>query len=144
VLFGWNISGRRHALSSTIVCEPAYNRLARGAAMFLELFQVVSFVFSLLSLYWVTISAFFVPGSRWQDRLTVALLRLALAACVCFFSGLLFSWPKRRQRFHPSLLSTLPVQLFFWALAGIAVLFVSSWYIASYPCTINATNDCSF
>jgi hypothetical protein len=106
--------------------------------MLLEISQVLSFLLSILSLYWVTISAFFVPGSRWQDRLTLALLRLAL------FSGLLFSWPARPRRRHQALVSTLPVQLFFWALAGIAVLFVSSWYIASYPCSINATYDCSF
>jgi len=112
--------------------------------MLLEISQVLSFLLSILSLYWVTISAFFVPGSRWQDRLTLALLRLALSACVCFFSGLLFSWPARPRRRHQALVSTLPVQLFFWALAGIAVLFVSSWYIASYPCSINTTYDCSF
>jgi hypothetical protein len=112
--------------------------------MLLELSQLVSFLLSILSLYWVTISAFFVPGSRWQERLTVALLRLALSACICFFSGLLFSWPSRARRQRPTLVSTLPVQLFFWALAGIAVLFFSSWYIASSSCSINAIYDCSF
>lgn len=112
--------------------------------MLLEISQVLSFLLSILSLYWVTIGAFFVPGSRWQDRLTLALLRLALSACICFLSGLLFSWPSRHRRRHQALVSTLPVQLFLWALAAIAVLFFSSWYIASYPCRINATHDCSF
>ena len=112
--------------------------------MLLEIFQFLSFLLSLLSLYWVTISAFFIPGSLWQDRLTLALLRLAVSGCVCFFSGLLFCWPSRLRRGHPTLVSTLPVQLFFWALAGIAVLFVSSWYIASSSCSINAIYDCSF
>jgi len=112
--------------------------------MLLEISQVLSFLLSILSLYWVTISAFFVPGSRWQDRLTLALLRLALSACICFFSGILFSWPSgpRRQRPLP-LTSTLPVQLFFWALAGITILFLSSWYLASYPCSIDISHDCS-
>ncbi len=117
--------------------------------MFLELSRAVSFLLSILSIYWVTVGAFFVPGSRWQERLTLALLRLGLAACVCFFSGLLFSWPlhapSRARRPHAEpFFSTLPVQLFFWALAGVALLFFSSWYIASYPCGINATQDCSF
>ena len=112
--------------------------------MILELSQVFSFLLSILSLYWVTMSVFFVPGTRWEERLTVALLRLALAACICFFSGVLFCWPADPHRPRSSLTSTLPVQLFFWTLAGIAVLFVGSWYIASYPCGINATQDCNF
>jgi hypothetical protein len=113
--------------------------------MLLELIRAVSFLLSLLSLYWVTISAFFIPGSRWQERLVLALLRMSLAACICFFSGLLFSWPSRLSRRPPeSIVSTLPVQLFFWTIAGIAILFLGSWYLASYPCSINPTADCSF
>jgi hypothetical protein len=120
--------------------QPAY----RGTPILLELSQVVSFLLSILSLYWVTIGAFFVPGSQWQERLTLALLRLGVAACVCFSSGLLFCWPVRGRRGPPSLVSTLPVQLFFWTLAGVSVLFLSSWYIASYPCGISATYECGF
>jgi hypothetical protein len=112
--------------------------------MLLELSRTLSFFLSILSLYWVTIGAFFVPGSRWEDRLTLALLRLAFAACICFFSGFLFSWPSRTQRRPPSIASTLPVQLFFWTLAAVVLLFIGSWYIASTPCSINPTADCSF
>jgi hypothetical protein len=112
--------------------------------MLLDLTRALSFFLSLLSLYWVTIGAFFVPGSSLEDRLILSLLRLALAACICFLSGLLFSWPTReRRRPHQPLMSTLPVQLFFWALAGIAVLFLSSWYLATYPCSINISHDCN-
>jgi len=113
--------------------------------MLLDLLRALSFLLSILSLCWVTMSAFFVPGSRWHDRLLLALLRLALAACVCFFSGLLFSWPARTSRRNPErITSTLPVQLFFWTLGGIALLFLCSWYLASYPCTLNPTADCGF
>lgn len=112
--------------------------------MILDLARALSFFLSILSLYWVTISAFFVPGTRWQERLTLALLRMSLAACVCFFSGLLFSWPARSSRRPESITSTLPVQLFFWTLAGIAILFLGSWYLASYPCSVNPTADCTF
>jgi hypothetical protein len=111
----------------------------------LDLARALSFFLSILSLYWVTISAFFVPGTQWQERLTLALLRMSLAACVCFSSGLLFSWPARTSHRRPEpLVSTLPVQLFFWALAGIAILFLGSWYLASYPCSLNPTADCTF
>ena len=112
--------------------------------MLLDLLRALSFLLSILSLCWVTMSAFFVPGSRWHDRLLLALLRLALAACVCFFSGLLFSWPSDARRRHPSIVSTLPVQLFFWTLAAVTILFVCSLYLATYPCTLNPTSDCSF
>jgi hypothetical protein len=40
-------------------------------------------------------------------------------------------------------MSTLPVQLFLWTIAGITVLFLSSWYLATYPCGINISHDCS-
>jgi hypothetical protein len=111
----------------------------------LDLARAFSFFLSLLSLYWVTLSAFFIPGTRWQERLSLALLRMSLAACVCFFSGLLFSWPARTSRRNPErITSTLPVQLFFWTLGGIALLFLCSWYLASYPCTLNPTADCGF
>ena len=94
--------------------------------MLLDLTRAASFFLSIVTLYWVTISAFFVPGTSLQDRLTTALLRLALAACVSFLSGLLFSWPSRAHRQpHQAITSTLPVQLFLWALAGIAVTLLA-------------------
>jgi cation transport ATPase len=102
-------------------------------AMVLELSKALSFFASILSLYPVMLSAFFVPGSHWQDRLAMSLLKIALAACICFASGLLFVWPSQTnpEAGHP-LMSTLPVRLFFCALAGMAVLFVLSWYLEEY------------
>lgn len=112
--------------------------------MLLDLTRALTFIPSIVSLYWATISAFFVPSSTLEDRFTVAVLRLGLAACFCFSSGILFSWPSRaRRQAHQPLTSTLPVQLFFWALAGITILFLSSWYLASYPCSIDISHDCS-
>lgn len=113
--------------------------------MLLDLARAASFLLSIVTLSWATLGAFFVPGSHWQDRLTLASLRLALAACVSLFSGLLFSWRTGARRpLHQPLTSTLPVQLFFWTVTGIVVLFLSSWYLASYPCSNNPNRDCSF
>ena len=99
----------------------------------LDFSKAISFFFSILSLYWVMLSAFFVPGSRWQERLAVCLLRVALAACICFASGLLFTArPAGDGKIERSPIATLPVQLFFWALGGMTVLFVLSWYIEEY------------
>ena len=58
--------------------------------MLLEIGKAVSFITSILSLCALLDSAFFVPGSRWEERLVGSLLRIALAGCVCFASGLRF------------------------------------------------------
>jgi hypothetical protein len=97
--------------------------------MILELARVFSFVFSLLSLFPVMLSAFFEPGARWEERLEVALLKIAVASCICFASGLLFSLPSPAHPQGESVWSTLPVRLLFWALGGMAILFAVSWYL---------------
>jgi hypothetical protein len=110
--------------------------------MLLELLRPLSFFLSMLSLYPVMLSAFFVPGSRWEERLEMTLLRVAFAACVCFTSGLLYvrHSPATNEPSEP-LLSTLPVRMFLWALVGIAVLFVLSWYLDTYYVPM-ARRDC--
>jgi hypothetical protein len=101
--------------------------------MLLELARPLSFFLSILSLYSVMMSAFFVPGTRWEERLWMAILRVVFAASVSFASGLLYSWPSRTDP-EPAepLLSTLPVRLFFWGVGGMALLFALSWWLESY------------
>ncbi|HEY6491595.1 MAG TPA: hypothetical protein VIY99_20880 [Terracidiphilus sp.] len=111
--------------------------------MLLDLSRTISFFLGLLSLCWATLGAFFVPGSSFEERLPIALFRLGVAACACFSSGLLFSLPRRAGRRYQPLISTLPVQLFFWTLAGIAILFLGSWYFDTYPCTTFLSHDCN-
>ena len=112
--------------------------------MLLDLSRALTFFVGIVSLYWAGIGAFFVPDSGWNERLLTMLVRLSLSAAVCLLSGLLFAWPlKSRLRTPNSLMSTLPVQLFFWGFAVIAVLFVSSWYLDSYPCTVTTSRICS-
>jgi len=105
--------------------------------MLLELGKAFSFFASILSLYPAMFSAFFVPGTRWDERLFLSLDKIALSACICFASGLVFSWPSKARagaqpQPEPSLLSTPPVQLFFCALAIMVILFVLSWYLVVY------------
>ena len=101
--------------------------------MLLDLGKAVSLTLSILSLYPVMLSAFFVPGTRWDDRLVMSLLKIASAACVCFASGLLFAMrPQLGLRTFSVVFSTLPVKLFFWAMAAMSVLFVVSWYLEEY------------
>jgi len=101
--------------------------------MLLDLARAVSFLLSILSLFPAMYSAFFVPGARWEQRLALSLDHIAISACICFASGLLFAWPARAHaEARISLLSTLPVRLFFFALAAMAALFVASWYLEEY------------
>ena len=97
--------------------------------MLLEVGKAFSFIISILSLYALLVSAFFVPGSTWEDRLVDSLLRIALAGCVCFASGLMF---RSAEHAEVPLMRTLPVRLFLWALAGMALLFFLCWYLEEY------------
>jgi hypothetical protein len=99
----------------------------------LDIGKVVSLLLSILSLDALLTSAFFVPGSPWDDRLLNSLARIVLAGCVCFASGLLFNWPAQQSSDTGSnIMRTLPMRLFFWALLGMALLFVLSWYLEQY------------
>jgi hypothetical protein len=97
--------------------------------MLLDLGRAVSLILSYISLYALLDSAFFVPATRWEDRLISSLSRIGLAACVCVASGLIF-----RESKVPDvpLVRTLPVRLFLWTLLGASVLFALSWYLDVY------------
>ena len=115
--------------------------------MLLELLRPISFFAGMLSLYPVMLSAFFVPGTRWEERLTMALLRVAVAACLCFTSGLLYAHPATHPISQPSepaepLLRTLPVRLFFCAIGGMALLFALSWWLDIYYVPLIFNHGC--
>jgi hypothetical protein len=99
--------------------------------MLLDLAKALSFFTCIVAVYHAAIHPFFVPGARWEERLALALMKLALAACVCFLSGMVFTWPTRTNPDRSlQLTSTLPVRFFFWSSLGIAGLFLSSWYFS--------------
>ena len=99
-----------------------------------EIGKALSFFLSILSLFPVIGSAFFLPGSGWEDRLGAALLKVAFAMCICFASGLFFlqSATAADKNLTDRLMRTLPVRMFFWALAGVVVLFFLSWYLEEF------------
>jgi hypothetical protein len=104
--------------------------------MFLDISRLVSFLLSIVSLYYVVVSAFFVPGTHWEERFSLALAKVGMAVCICFASGLLFSRPTQtNQGSHGQsepLMTTLPVRMFFWTLTGVAILFALAWYLDAY------------
>jgi hypothetical protein len=83
---------------------------------------------SILSLCALLDSAFFVPATRWEDRLVASLARILLAGSVSLLSGVLFyvSQP------NVPLTKTLPVRLFLWAIGGFSILFALGWYLDVY------------
>jgi hypothetical protein len=98
--------------------------------MLLDITKALSFFLSLLSLGPVVLSAFFVPGSRLEDRLVLALENIALAGCICFLSGILFAKPWRVDaNAGEHLMETLPVKMYLWTVFSVAVLFTLSWYL---------------
>lgn len=112
---------------------PPVPRIAEKESVFHEIGKTVSFFLSILSLYLVVMSAFFVPGSRWEDRLSLSLVKIALAGCICFASGLFFlPAPAAGKSLTDRLMETLPVRMFFWTLLGVVLLFALSWYLDVY------------
>lgn len=97
--------------------------------MLLDLGRLLSFSLSILSLFALLDSAFFVLATTWEERLILSISRIGLAACVCFASGLLFHHSTDPE---VPLRKTLPVRMFFWTLFGVAVLFAASWYLDVY------------
>ena len=102
--------------------------------MLLEIGKALSFFGSILSLYALMGSAFFLPGSTWQERVIASVLRIALAACVCFASGILFREDavQHSPEADPAITRTLPVRLFYWSLFAMALLFLLSWFLETY------------
>ena len=101
---------------------------AGGWNTLLDLGKVVSFAMSILSLCALLDTAFFVPATRWEDRLIASLARIGLAACICLISGMLFHFSQPRV----PLARTLPVRLFLWALSGYTLFFALGWYLDTY------------
>jgi len=83
--------------------------------MLLDLGRATSLILSYISLYALLDSAFFVPATRWEDRLIASFSRIGFAACVCLASGILF---RESQVPEVPLMRTLPVRLFLWTLLG--------------------------
>lgn len=99
--------------------------------MLLEFAKAISFFLCIITLYHAAIHSFFLPGTRWSERLAYALVRLAFAACVCLLSGILFLVPAPNNPDRDLTLShTPPVRLYLWSLACMAALFALGWFLS--------------
>ncbi len=94
----------------------------------LDFGKVASFLMSILSLCALLDTAFFVPATRWEDRLVASLARIFLAGSVSALSGVLFHLSQP----NVPLAKTLPVRMFLWAIAGFSLFFVLGWSVDVY------------
>jgi hypothetical protein len=101
--------------------------------MFVEVAKPITLLFSILSLYGVFHTAFLLPTTDVEQRLSESLGLLALAAGICLLSGLIFrEAPENKDTRCDRLVATLPVQLFCWASTVMLILFLVSWYLESH------------
>lgn len=122
-MLNWKHRTRRKVSSTT---GPS---AAGGCHVILDLGRAISLAFSILSLYALLDTAFFLPATRWEERLAASLARIGLAACVCLISGILFRFHSRPE---VPLRRTLPVRLFLWTLLGAVLLFALAWSLDIY------------
>jgi hypothetical protein len=99
-----------------------------------ELAKVAALILTILSIYALLVSAFFVPGSPWHQRLLISIETLAMTGSVCFASGLLFRLTTQSAggQKEPPVTRTLPVQLFFWSVGTTVLMFLLSRYLEVY------------
>ena len=96
-----------------------------------ELGRLAALILSVISLYALLGSAFFILGSHWQLRLERSIATLGITTCVCFASGILFTLTESPAH-QASLHRTLPVQLYYWGVGATVLLFLLSLYLEAY------------
>jgi hypothetical protein len=107
--------------------------------MLLELAKPVALILCLLSLFAVFHTLFLSiedphlilqPHQAFDDRILDSLILLAISAGICILGGLLFRESEPSP--HPSLASTLPMQIFYWATGIMVVLFFLAWFLETH------------
>ena len=95
--------------------------------MLLEIAKPIALLLCILSLCAVFHAAFLVPASDLHQKISSSLQLLALAAGISLISGMIF-----RESATSGLMSTLPMQVFCWAVSIMLVLFLAAWYLETY------------
>jgi hypothetical protein len=98
--------------------------------MLLEIAKPVALLLCMLSLWCVFYTAFLVPANDLEHRIWDSLILLSLASGICVTSGMIFRGPDESGA--GSLMRTLPIQMFCWAVGLMAAWFLASWYLETY------------
>jgi hypothetical protein len=97
----------------------------------LDLLKAAFTAGTIVAIYRVGVAAFFMPATRWEDRVLESLVRLILAICIALAGGVLFIFPIRSNpdRDKP-FVTALPVQMLLWATILMTLLFAASLYLS--------------
>lgn len=98
--------------------------------MLTEVAKPIALVLCMFSLCAVFYTAFLVPASDLEQRSLDSIVLLSFAAGISLTSGMIFREPARNGA--SSVMSTLPVQMFVWAVCVMVVLFLTSWYLETH------------
>jgi hypothetical protein len=107
--------------------------------MLLELAKPVALLLCLLSLYAVFHTLFFSiedphlllqPHQAFRDRIFDSLLLFALSAGICLLGGFIFRESEPYP--HPSLATTLPLKIFYWATGIMFALFFLARFLETH------------
>jgi cation transport ATPase len=96
----------------------------------MEVAQPIALVLCMFSLCAVFCTAFLVPASDLEQRSLDAGVLLSLAAGICLTSGMIFR--ETAPNGADSVMRTLPVRMFLWAVCVMLVLFLVSWYLETH------------
>jgi hypothetical protein len=105
----------------------------------LELAKPVALVLCLLSLFAVFHTLFLSiedphlilqPHQAFDDRIIDSLTLLAISAGICLIGSFIFR--ESAPYPHPSLATTLPMQLFYWATGIMTALFFLAWFLETH------------
>jgi hypothetical protein len=98
--------------------------------MLQEVAKPVALVLCMVSLCGVFYTAFLIPASGLEQRTWDSLVLLSLAAGISLSSGMIFR--ETEESGVGTILRTLPVQMFCWAVCLMLVMFVTSWYLETH------------
>ena len=98
--------------------------------MLVELAKPIALAMCLLSLCAVFNAAFLHPASGPDQSIWEVALLLSLAAGIAVSSGMIFR--ESNKDGIETVMHTLPVRLFCWAVGTMVVLFFASWYLETH------------
>src|SRR6185437_10311535 len=101
--------------------------------MLLEVAKPIALLLCMLSLCAVFHTAFLIPASDLHQTILDSLELLSLAAGISVISGLIFRESvKEPSADSKGLMATLPLQVFYWAVGIMLLLFLCCWYLESH------------
>ena len=120
---------QREKLPAGEVVESALLEFAKLAALLLCILSLYA-IFRTLFLSVEDPQPIFLPPQVLTHRILNALLLIALSAAISLLGGIIFREAEPDP--HPSLASTLPLQVFYWGTSIMIVLFLLAWFLETH------------